>query len=265
MSMLRSWILTIPYAAFVPFLPDSCSYIRGQREIGESGFDHWQIVVFFKRTIRLTGVTKVFGKYHAEGVVSRDDALKYVWKDASAVSGSRFELGELPVRRNCAKDWESVWALAKAGDLESIDKGILVPHYGALKRIKTDYLSPVETVRECVVYWGSTGTGKSRTAWTEAGFDCYPKDPRTKFWDGYNGQKHVIFDEFRGVIDVANLLRWCDRYPVIVEIKGSSCFLVAEKIWFTSNLHPKDWYPDLDPETLAALLRRLTIKQFVVL
>jgi len=112
------------------------------------------------------------------------------------------------------------------------------------------------------VYWGSTGTGKSRTAWGEAGFSAYPKNPRTKFWDGYRGQENVVIDEFRGIIDIALLLIWCDRYPVIVENKGSSTCLQAKKIWITSNLHPRDWYPGVDALTLGALLRRLTITEF---
>ena len=108
-------------------------------------------------------------------------------------------------------------------------------------------------VRTCFVFWGRTGTGKSKRAWDEGGLQSYPKDPRTKFWDGYSGQRTVIIDEFRGAIDIGHLLRWLDRYPVIVEIKGSSTRLVAETIYITSNLDPRMWYPDLDPETLSAL------------
>lgn len=110
-----------------------------------------------------------------------------------------------------------------------------------------------------VCYWGPTGTGKSRRAWDEATFDAYPKDPRTKFWDGYRGHRNVVLDEFRGAIDIAHLLRWMDRYPVIVEVKGSSVVLEAEKIWITSNLHPRDWYKELDYPTYQALERRMEI------
>jgi len=92
--------------------------------------------------------------------------------------------------------------------------------------------------------------------------DAYPKDPRTKFWDGYNGQQHVVIDEFRGSIDISHMLRWLDRYPVIVEVKGSSTCLVATTIWITSNLDPRDWYMDLDVDTKQALLRRLVITHF---
>lgn len=85
----------------------------------------------------------------------------------------------------------------------------------------------------------------------------------TKWWCGYLGNEHVVIDEFRGVIDVAHLLRWLDRYPVLVEIKGSSVVLKAKTIWITSNLDPRLWYPDIDQETLDALLRRLNITHFV--
>jgi hypothetical protein len=113
--------------------------------------------------------------------------------------------------------------------------------------------------RTCRVYWGPTGTGKSRRAWKEAGMEAFPKDPNTKFWCGYQGQKAVVIDEFRGAISISHLLRWLDRYPVMVEIKGSALPFAAEQIWITSNLDPRQWYPDLDQETTDALMRRLDI------
>ena len=81
------------------------------------------------------------------------------------------------------------------------------------------------------------GTGKSRRAWSEATLSAYCKDPRTKFWCGYTTQSNVVLDEFRGGIDISHVLRWLDRYPVRVEIKGSSRPLLATTFWITSNLH----------------------------
>lgn len=138
---------------------------------------------------------------------------------------------------------------------------LIISHYGNIRRLGMDNLQPVGLEREIICYWGPTGAGKSRRAWREAGLDAYPKDPRTKFWDGYRGQEHVVIDEFRGGIDIGHLLRWCDRYPVIVEIKGAATTLKAKKIWLTSNIPPEQWYPDLDEATKQALLRRLTVKQ----
>lgn len=69
-------------------------------------------------------------------------------------------------------------------------------------------------------------------------------------------------DEFRGNVDISHLLRWFDRYPLNVEIKGSSVPLKAKKFWITSNLDVYQWYPSLDMETLDALKRRLSITYF---
>jgi len=139
---------------------------------------------------------------------------------------------------------------------------IFIRYYGNLTRIFADHATAQPIVRTCQVYWGPTGTGKSRRAWDEAGFTAYAKDPRTKWWCGYRGQENVVIDEFRGSIDIAHLLRWLDRYPVCVEIKGASRPLIASKIWITSNVDPRLWYPDCDPDTVLALLRRLEITHF---
>lgn len=151
---------------------------------------------------------------------------------------------------------------AKHGRFDDIPADILVHSYGNLRRIYQDNLAPVGILREVYVYWGTTGVGKSRTAW-ETWPDSYPKDPRNKWWDGYRNQKSVIIDEFRGDIGINSILRWCDRYPVLVETKGSSTTLSANVLVFTSNLHPKDWYKDLDNETWLALKRRLKIYHFI--
>lgn len=208
-------------------------------------------------------VVKSIFSNEAHCELSRSEAADaYVWKEETRVPESQFELGRKPHRRNNAADWDAIWEAAKSGAVLDIPANVRVQHYRTLRTIASDYSTPIALERQVFVFCGRTGTGKSRRAWDEAGFSAYPKDPRTKFWDGYRDQRNVVIDEFRGGIDIAHLLRWLDRYPVLVEIKGSSTPLVAEKIWITSNLHPFNWYPDLDEETRNALLRRLQITEF---
>lgn len=237
-------------------------WIKGQQECGEeTGYRHYQVVVAFNKKVSLTGVKSVFGS-NCHGELSRSEAaVAYCCKEDTRV-GDPFEFGVKPIRRNSAVDWESVWSAAKSGDIEDVPASIRVQNYHALRTIRSDYAVCPALERTVHVFWGSTGTGKSRRAWDEAGIGGYPKDPKSKFWDGYRGQKNVVIDEFRGTIDVAHILRWFDRYPVFVELKGSSRPLLATSIWITSNLDPRLWYPDLDTETYAALLRRLTITHF---
>lgn len=261
MSVGRYWLLTIPHYVFTPFLPQGVAYIRGQLEQGAGGFLHWQVLAVFDRNVRLAGVRKVFGDVHAE--LSRSSAADdYVWKEDTRVPNTQFELGRRAVRRNCKRDWAEVWESAVAGSIMEIDPAIRVQHYRTLRTIGSDHCKTMPMERRVHVFWGRSGTGKSRRAWDEAGFDAYSKDPRTKFWDGYSGQEKVVIDEFRGGIDVAHILRWCDRYPVRVEIKGASVPFAATEIWITSNVDPRNWYPDLDADTKEALLRRLEIVHF---
>lgn len=255
------WILTVPNEHFLfpcP-LPPSVIYVKGQQERGvETDYLHWQLVVTFNTQVRLPHVKRIFGTCHAEPSRSKA-ADEYVWKDDTAIPDTRFQLGKRPLKRNCDKDWAAVLDAAKRSDWDAIPPDIYIRNYGSLKRIGVENAAPIAMERTCVVLWGPTRTGKSRTAWSEAGLDAYPKDPNTKFWDGYRGQKHVVVDEFRGVLAISHLLRWLDRYPVLVDVKFSSTVFKAEKIWMTSNLHPRDWYPELDSDSMDAFLARLQI------
>lgn len=257
----RYWICTIAESDWQPCLPTGALWCLGQLERGETtGYLHWQFVVSFAQKKTLSGIRAVLpstGHYERTRSVA---AERYVTKLETRV-GDPFEFGERALNRNSATDWDRVKQKAKSNDLESIPSDIYIRYYRTLRAIASDHARPLPLERTTVVYWGPTGTGKSRRAWAESGDNVYPKDPRSKFWCGYQGQANVILDEFRGAIDISHLLRWLDRYPVHVEIKGSSVPLAATKIWITSNLHPSDWYPELDRDTTNALMRRLTIEK----
>jgi len=262
------WLLTVPHPNEIcsklesGTLVEELVWAKGQLEKGkEGGYLHYQIIVGFRKKVSLTGVKRVFGgKIHAE--LSRSEAAEAYCHKEDTREGNPFELGAKPIRRNSRTDWEAVWTAAKSGDLESIPANVRVVSYRTLRAIGSDYATCVGMQRTTYVFWGSTGTGKSHRAWNEAGEGAYSKCPRSKFWDGYQNQSNIVVDEFRGGIDVSHLLRWTDRYPVRVEIKGSSRPLNAERIWITSNVNPLDWYPELDVMTKEALMRRLTIIHF---
>ena len=268
----RIWLLTISRDDWnIPTsLPESIAYLKGQREVGSTtGYEHWQLICYFNKSrlnlileVSRRFVKNIFGSTAHCELTRSEAADAYVWKEETRVADTQFQLGRKPHRRNNATDWDAIWDAAKSGAILNIPANVRVQHYRTLRTIASDYSEPLPMERQVFVYCGRTGTGKSRRAWDEAGFSAYPKDPRTKFWDGYRDQPNVVIDEFRGGIDISHILRWLDRYPVLVEIKGSSTPLVAQKIWITSNVHPFNWYPDLDEETRNALLRRLQITEF---
>jgi hypothetical protein len=111
-----------------------------------------------------------------------------------------------------------------------------------------------------VVYYGPTGTGKTRAVmdnlpspddlWTYSG---------DGWFDGYDGHKIVLFDDFSGSeFKISFLLRLLDRYPMQVRIKGGFVNWCPEEIYITSNLNPDQWYPNAHQEHIDALKRRLT-------
>jgi len=172
----RHWIFTIPFHHYVPFRPSGVSYIRGQLESGgEDGYLHWQLYCVFEKKVRLRRVRDSFGSDGHYEVTRSAAASDYVWKEATRVGGTQFELGSLPIDRASPTDWESVYSDAKAGLIDNIPKDILVRCYHQLRRIESDNLSPVEVVRTVQCYWGTTGSGKSRRAWSEATLNAYPK------------------------------------------------------------------------------------------
>lgn len=109
---------------------------------------------------------------------------------------------------------------------------------------------------EVWVFWGPSGTGKSRRAF-ETWPDAYVKLTTDKWWDGYRGQETVIFDDFKGgSMRLHDFQCVIDRYPMRVEVKGNSVTLSATRYVFTSNKHPREWYSaDADPS--GTVMRRI--------
>jgi len=117
---------------------------------------------------------------------------------------------------------------------------------------------------EVICYYGKTGVCKTRRVYDEHAYSdlssFYVHPPQMGQWfDGYAGHPTVLFDEFRGGIPFGMLLNITDGYPNIkVQVKGGSVYWSPTKIFFTSSLHPKDWYPNLHSEDkLDQLLRRI--------
>ena len=156
---------------------------------GAGGYLHWQVCLGLDKKGSLPTITGIFGtELHAE--ISRSAAAtEYVWKEDTRVANTQFELGVRPIKRNDPHDWDLIWEMAVAGDLGAIRLKFEFKVIGLCEQSVLTLQSRLEWSRTCQVYWGRTGTGKSRRAWEEAGLDAYVKDPNTKFWCGYRGQE----------------------------------------------------------------------------
>lgn len=227
-------------------------YICGQLEKGEKeGHLHIQFYVHFKQACRVSAITKHDKRIHCEKVKINNGADRYCMKEETRVEGP-IELGEKPIARNSKSDWEEVWTKAKEGKLEEIPAAIRVIHYNKLKAIAKDNMkfNDKDHLRGIWVY-GAAGSGKSRWA-REQSESIYPK-LCNKWWDGYQGEKVVVMDDFMPEHKVLcqQLKIWADRYDCILETKGGAAHSNYDWFIVTSQYSIEEiWEDSRDREAL---------------
>lgn len=96
------------------------------------------------------------------------------------------------------------------------------------------------------IRYGETRSHKTRYVYdkyTPQGVD-EPVWNGTKYWyDGYDGQKVCMFNEFTGnTCSIEYLLHITDDYYRKIETKGGMTVHNWDEIYFTSNVHPSEWF-----------------------
>jgi len=220
-------------------------FITWQRESGESGTPHLQGYVWLKKKTTLAGVKKLLPTAHWEPRRgSHEEAVAYCNKEDTRVEGPWTE-GEPPAqgKRNdlhvVAKSILDGMPLSEVAQIYPVQYIHYHRGFNALRLATTKHRDPT-VAPDVTVYWGPTGTGKSRTAY-EAAPEAYWL-PQGKWFDTYEGQETVIIDEFYGWLPYSFVLRLLDRYPMLVETKGGQLRFVSSRIIFTSNKPPWEWY-----------------------
>lgn len=75
---------------------------------------------------------------------------------------------------------------------------------------------------------------------------------------GYQGQKKVIFDEFSGAtLTPLMFQRVCDRYPMMINIKGGQIACAVNEVHITSNYLPSKWWSEKTKYNRDAIYRRI--------
>lgn len=170
-----------------------CEYIIYGKEVGENGTPHLQGYVCFTNKKRLSKLKKEFhSTAHLEikrGTVK--EALTYCKKDGDFV-----ERGETPKEQTAKADetrlkYQQIIAAARAGDLHYVeDQHPTV--FLQYNRVLNSLFTCDDTIRPCtrgIWIYGPSGSGKTSGVLACLENGHYEKPPRTKWWDGYKGEK----------------------------------------------------------------------------
>jgi hypothetical protein len=231
-------------------------YICWGKEVGESGTPHLQGYLELAAKLRLNSVRKLGGLGTAHLEVrkgSQAQAIEYCQKDGeftefgSKVSSTRGKRNDLLAIRARLDEG--------ANQLEIAEE-----YFGSWCRYRKSFsayqgLRHGRTSRDVRVHAisGLPGTGKTRIVFEKEPslYICASSD--LQWFDGYDGEEAILIDDYRGGADVSFLLRFLDRYPVQLPVKGGYTPLLATRIYITSNEGPV-WGHHAD---YAAISRRL--------
>lgn len=228
---------------------------------------HLQGYAEFKSPTRISTLKRLLGEsVHCEARKgTRDQAIQYCRKDESRVLG--------PWSVGC---YDSVQQ-GKRTDLDRVADRILSGDslYDVIEDHPVQYIRYRRGIEALVahrmqrradewrevtvcVYWGDTGTGKTRKAIDENA-SRFILDQGDRVWfDGYNGQDTLIIDDFYGWIKFGFLLRILDGHPLRLEIKGGHTYAFWRKVVITSNKPWDEWYSNISEAQKAALKRRIS-------
>lgn len=132
-------------------------------------------------------------------------------------------------------------------------------HFDRIIKFKQIMAKPRNWPMELWIVLGKPGIGKSRIIhhlFPDAYKMPYQTNMINPFYENYCGQETVVFDEFNNSLGYQHMLQLCDRYPMIVNIKGGHTQMRAKRIILISNMPAEDFYPD--ERFRAAFCRRIT-------
>lgn len=239
------------------YLEANCKYAVYGHEVGESGTPHLQGYFSLKKQARmatihgvLSGLGIKMALLVARGTAA--DNKTYCEKDGTDL----YEFGELKAAQAGNRtDLHQVCDDLKTKSINEVamEHPTTFVHYSrGIKELKfqmtkNDYGTkprPMHTT----VYYGDGGLGKTRSAREDsvaAGKRVYmvPYPNGHQIWfDGYDGEEVIIFDDFKGWIRPQELFRFLDMYPLQLAIKGGYTWAAYTQVFITSNHPISDWY-----------------------
>ena len=196
------------------------------------------------------------------------------WRDSDKSETNKPETfeesGELPEESDRrVKQTEKIMSMLHDG---ATDAEILRECPGAML-----YLSRIEQARQTLLeeeqrtkfreltvtyIWGESGVGKTRSVMEKHGYkNVYRVTNYAHPFDGYKGQKVILFDEFRSSLPLTEMLCYLDGYPVPLPCRYADRMACYTEVYIISNIPLEKQYPNVqleEPASFDAFKRRLT-------
>lgn len=240
-------------------LSDGVTYYTYGIEKGENeGTPHLQGYIELTTAQRFSWLKKRLPRAHLEPRKgSRTQARDYCHKeDPNPVEYGTWKPDRKGVRNDLICVKRKIDDGASELDIATDHFTTWTRNYKAFARYRM--LSNKRKCTEKHVLWlhGPSGSGKTKYA-----YDNYPnaywKPPCTKWFDGYDGEETVIFDDLRSDwFSFSYMLRLLDRYPLQVECKGGSINFTPTTIVITAPCTPDMLY--YIDEDISQLMRRIS-------
>lgn len=254
-----------------------CKYLIFGEEVGEAGTPHLQGYVVFTNSVGMKRCQELLSsrvKLHIEPAKSFEAAAKYCRKD-----GKYHEFGRQPdlqraAAANVANETkksknamflDAVLNRCDVRELATTFPTQFLQHWKNIEPMRMMLAPPAGNhwrPVKCMWIHGASGIGKSRMARSfYSAEETYLKNvDACKWWNGYTGQKCVIYDDVdeHHSRDLTHHLKIvADGYPFSVEFKGSMGMIRPECIIVTSQFDIKGIFAC--QETQEAMLRRFEV------
>lgn len=276
MSRSKNWVFTINNYENIDLLlcqwrrlleQGKINYLVCQCERGDSGTPHIQGMLQCKNAISMQSAkTRTTQGAHVEVAIRPKEARAYCMKEDTREIGP-WEIGQWRNEQGKRTDLELARQAIQEGATDATlakeHFSTFVKYHKGLSAARMHIQRPTNHYipKQVTLFHGMPGTGKTYFCLVTLGLkpeDIYVKDTRTKWWDGYSGQKTVVMDEFPGSLSALDWKLYLGEAMVALESKGGTTYSQYTTVYLTSNYAKEELFPNAREIDREAVQRRIT-------
>lgn len=215
---------------------------RHRCALEDEGTPHMQGSITFTRAYRLAQLKKLCPKAHWE-IAKCKDSENYCTKGEIIIDVNNTKQGSRTDLQQAIDTVKSSYSLQIVAEEHP---ETYVKYYKGLQALRKELQPRLEKFTQTTVsvFIGKPGTGKTRKVYEmEPKVYLVPEPVNGILWfDGYEGQEAILFDDFYGWVKYHTMLNILDGYPMQMPVKGSHVYRNWTRVYITSNSHPREWY-----------------------